>query len=430
MAGEAVIFDIGLDTSSFDGAMAGLKAETGKAAASVDSSFSQSFDRLASAAGSAGTAISIGVTAPLVAVGALAGRTAVEFTKLYETTMIVFESMLGGKDAASALYGSLLDIAKGSTFAQETFLSCGKKLVGMGVDAETTKDILQATTDAVAGFGGSAQNIENVTDAFAKLSNSGRLSMEEVNSLSDNGVQALKILANQYGVTTDEMRSMISDGAVPAKDAIAKLTSGIEDGTDGVNGATNAMAGMAASLKAGTLTGAFDSINTAIRSFSLALIGINPTLKETDEGYEESEKRIRQLTVAVTEIAEIIPLLAKVFSGVTDAIGRVLDMLVGSNAHLDESTHKWENVTGALGEFKRYLRDTPTDRLAMIGNLLVAIAVTGPALKLVSVAMGLLSGATEAASAAGKIGSSVHKAYTAALTTEAMARRSVGVSRR
>ena len=56
MAGEAVIFDIGMDTSSFDGAMAGLKAETAKASSSLDSSFSRSFDRLASAAGSAGTA--------------------------------------------------------------------------------------------------------------------------------------------------------------------------------------------------------------------------------------------------------------------------------------------------------------------------------------------------------------------------------------
>ena len=121
--------------------------------------------------------------------------------------MIVFESMLGGKEAAGALYSSLLDIAKGSTYAQETFLECGKKLVGMGIDAETTKAILQATTDAVAGFGGSAENIKNVTDAFAKMSNSGRVSMEEINSLSDNGVQALKILANQYGVSTDEMRS-------------------------------------------------------------------------------------------------------------------------------------------------------------------------------------------------------------------------------
>ena len=166
MAGEAVIFDIGVDTSSFDGVMAGLKAETQRAASSIDAGFSQSFDRLASAAGAAGTAITLGVTAPLVAVGALAGRTAVNFTKLYETTMIVFESMLGGKEAAGALYSSLLDIAKGSTYAQETFLECGKKLVGMGIDAETTKAILQATTDAVAGFGGSALGIWGASGFF------------------------------------------------------------------------------------------------------------------------------------------------------------------------------------------------------------------------------------------------------------------------
>lgn len=408
---EAVVFEVGADASSFDRTMAGLKSETSKAAASVDSSFSQSFDRLAATASSAGNAISVGVTAPLVAVGVLAGNTAIKFTKLYETTMIVFESMLGGKQAASALYGSLLDIAKGSTFAQETFLECGKKLVGMGVDAETTKAILQATTDAVAGFGGSAENIKSVTDAFAKMSNSGRLSMEEVNTLSDNGVQALKILANQYGVSTDEMRGMISEGAVPAKEAIEKLTSGIEDGTDGAAGMTQAMSGMAANLKAGSLTGAFDGINSAIRAFSLSLVGINPTLKETDAGYAESQERIEQLTAAVVTVSEIIPLMAKVFSGVTDAIGRVLDALVGTNVKLDESAGKWENVNGALGEFKRYLRDTPTEQLAMIGNLLVAIAVTGPALKAVSVAMQLLSAATAAQATVAETASAAHMVY-------------------
>lgn len=428
---EAVIFEIGADASSFGRTMAGLKAETSKAAASVDSAFSQSFDRLAASASSAGNAISVGVTAPLVAVGVLAGNTAIKFTKLYETTMIVFESMLGGKEAASALYGSLLDIAKGSTFAQETFLECGKKLVGMGVDADTTKAILQATTDAVAGFGGSAENIKSVTDAFAKMSNSGRLSMEEVNTLSDNGVQALKILANQYGVSTDEMRAMISDGAVPAKEAIEQLTSGIENGTDGAAGMTQAMSGMAASLKAGSLTGAFDGVNSAIRAFSLSLIGINPTLKETDAGYAESQERIEQLTAAVVTISEIIPLMAKMFSGVTDAIGRVLDVLVGANVKLDESAGKWEDVNGALGEFKRYLRDTPTEQLALIGNLLVAIAVTGPALKLVSVAMGALSTATAVQATVTETASAAHMVYNmtvAAGSKEAAAATATGAA--
>ena len=416
-ADEAVVFAIAADASQFKRVMASLEGETKAAASSMDRSMTDALDAAAGAFGRAGTAISIGVTAPLAAIGVMAGKTAIDFTKLYESTMVVFRSMLGGDEAAQALYSSLLDIAKGSTFAQETFLAAGKKLVGMGVDAETTTAILQATTDAVAGFGGSAQNIEQVTDAFAKMSNSGRLSMEEVNTLSDNGVQALKILANQYGVTTDEMRGMISDGAVPADEAIAKLTDGIENGTDGANGMTQAMAGMAESMKGGTLTGAFDGINTAIRTFSLSLVGINPTLKETDKGYEESEKRIRQLTAAVTTISEIIPLLAKVFSGVTDAVGRVLDALIGTNVHLDESTKKWTNVGGALGEFKRYLRDTPTDKLALIGNLLVAIAVTGPALKIVSVAVGALNVAITAGRTLTATAAAAHTVYNMALQT-------------
>ena len=72
------------------------------------------------------------VTAAVTGVGAAAAKTTIDFTKLYESTMVVFEKMLGGKSAANELYDSLLSIAKASTFSQEAFLTAGKKLVGMG----------------------------------------------------------------------------------------------------------------------------------------------------------------------------------------------------------------------------------------------------------------------------------------------------------
>lgn len=147
------------------------------------------------------------VTAAVVGVGATAGKTAIDFTKLYESTMVVFEKMLGGKQAADELYSSLLSIAKASTFSQEAFLTAGKKLVGMGIDAQSTTKYMQAITDAVAGFGGTSENLTNVAENFAKISTAGKLSMEDVNMLSDNGIQALKILGNQYGKTTDEIRN-------------------------------------------------------------------------------------------------------------------------------------------------------------------------------------------------------------------------------
>lgn len=328
------------------------------------------------------------ITAAVTGVGAAAGKTALDFTKLYESTMVVFEKMLGGKEAANGLYTSLLSIAKASTFSQEAFLTAGKKLVGMGINAQDTAKYMQAITDAVAGFGGTSENLTNVAENFAKISTAGRLSMEDVNMLSDNGIQALKILGNQYGVATDEMRDMISDGAIPAKEAMDKLTDGIENGTDGVNGYTAAMKGMSLAMKGKTLIGALDSLNSGFRSFALNLVGINPTLKETDEGYEESTKKLQQLTAAISTIANILPKAASLFTGVSDGLGKLLDKIVGANVAFDEATGKWENVGGILGTIQDKLSSMDADSLTKIGNAILGMATAGAVLPIVGGGIG------------------------------------------
>lgn len=328
------------------------------------------------------------VTAAVSGVGVAAAKTTIDFTKLYESTMVVFEKMLGGKQAADELYGSLLSIAKASTFSQEAFLTAGKKLVGMGINAQDTTKYMQAITDAVAGFGGTSENLTNVAENFAKISTAGRLSMEDVNMLSDNGIQALKILGNQYGLTTDEIRDMISSGAIPAKEAMDKLAEGIEEGTDGVNGMTAAMAGMSLAMKGTTLTGALDSLNSGFRGFALNLTGINPTLKETDEGYAESTQRLQQLTAAISTIAGIMPEVASVFSSFTDGVGKLLDKIVGTNVAFNEATGVWEGVGGVLGKLKEQLDNMNPEKLQKIGDAILAMAAAGAVLPVVGGGIG------------------------------------------
>jgi len=320
------------------------------------------------------------VTVGVTAMGGVALKTAIDFTKLYESTMIVFESMLGGKDAARGLYNELLDVAKASTFSQETFLTAGKKLVGMGVSAERTTNYLKAAKNAVAAFGGTAADIESIADVFAKVSTTGKMTALEIRQLGTNGVRALEILGNQYGVTTAEMQDMISNG-IPGKEALDKLADGIENGTDGVNGMTQALSGMGAKLKGGTLTGGFDSLKTAVRSFSLQLIGINPTLDEHDEKYASSQKRIEQLTATLSLLSDILSnRVAPIFGSLTDGVGGVLGKLVGTNAVLDEATGKWKNVGGVLGKINSYLKKTDPSKLKKIGDLILGLAVAAPIL--------------------------------------------------
>lgn len=334
------------------------------------------------------------VTTALTGVAATAFNTCKNFIQLYESSIVVFEKMLDGSDAAQQLYSDLLGIAKASTFSQETFLEAGKSLVGVGVSAENTKKYLQATTDAVTAFGGSADDLQRVTYAFRKIATNGKFSMEEVNSMADVGVNVLAILGNQYGKNTDEMRDMISKGLIPAEEGLDKLTTGIEKGTDGVNGMTQALEGMSAALKGKTLTGALDSMNSSIRSFSLGLMQMNPTLTEADEGYEENQKRLNQLTAALTTINSIIPKAVGLFGSVTDAVGKLLDKLVGGEVVWDDQTNSWKRVLtyteegekvlgdigGVLGKVNNYLDKLDPDKMQIFSDAIGSLALAAPVL--------------------------------------------------
>lgn len=386
-----------LDISGFMSGLQQADAASSKTANSISAKMNKGIQSISSGMNSVGgmvkstgTAIStLGkafspVTLAVTGLTGAAVKTTVSFTKLYESTMVVFEKMLGGKKAAGDLYDSLLSIAKASTFSQEAFLQAGKGMVGMGVDAQSTTKYMQAITDAVAGFGGTSENLTNVATAFSKISTSGKMSGEDINRLSDNGIQALKILGNSYGKTTDEMRKMISEGTVPAKDALDILSNGIENGTDGVNGMTAAMAGMSLAMKGKTLTGALDSLNSGFRAFALNLIGINPTLKENAEGYEESQKRLSQLTAIVSTIAGLLPKLSPLFQGITDALGKLLDMLIGTNAKFNEATGTWENIGGILGKVNEVLSDpSGADGVKKMAGAITAMATAGATLPVI-----------------------------------------------
>mgnify|MGYP002508658717 CR=1 FL=1 len=361
MADGSLNFDTRINTDGFNKALSAIERLV-KGTGGKVSDFGKAF---------------IPVMDAVTKVGSAAARTTIDLTKLYESTMVVFEKMLGGKDAANELCSSLLSIAKASAFSQEAILTAGKKQVGMGVNAQDTSKYIQAITDAIAGFGGTSDNLTNVAEIFAKISTAGRLSMEDVNMLSDNGIQALKILGNQYGKTTDEIQEMISNGTIPAKDAMDKLAEGIEEGTDGVNGMTAAMKGMALAMKGKTLTGTLDSLNIGFQTFCINLTKINPTLKANDEGYAASAEYLQQLTAAISAVAEILPSVSSLFDNVTEGIGLLLDKVVGTNEAFDEATGTCQNVGDILGFIQEKLKGMDLDKLKQFGSKLLKIAAAG-----------------------------------------------------
>jgi tape measure domain-containing protein len=337
-------------------------------------------DMLGGAVVKVGTFITASVTAPLAGLITGAAHATVNWIKLVEGFNVTAEAMLGSKEAANDLYQDIYSIGKASIYSREALLPAAKQLVGLGVSADETTRWIQAATDAVSAFGGSGEDIQQITNAFATAHTQGKMTMLTVRQMANSGVNALQILGNQYGVTREEMQEMISKGAVPADEAINLLTKGMEEGTDGVNGLTKALEGMSAKMQGKTLSGAFATLRNAVRTFNTDLMGMDPTMRSTDERYAESQQRIGQLTVVILKLAEIVKLLPKIFAPVTDAVGKVLDKLVGSNVVWNEATGEWENAGGILQRIIDYLTELDPEAAAELGRKILILAGTGPAL--------------------------------------------------
>jgi len=234
-------------------------------------------------------------------------KTAVDFVKLKESSMGVFKQMLGGADAADKMYESLLSIAKASTYSQEAFLTAGKTLVGMGTSADKTSKYLQAITNAVAGFGGTSADIESLATVFGKVQAKGKVLTDDLNMLAERGVNGLQILAAHYKVTTDEMQDMVSNGMVPAEKGLDILCDGMENGYTYAGQFHQGMAGMAQSLKSGTLTGALDSLKSSFRNMSVQMW----------DAFENKPEMIE----AVNAIGNAMGRLPAIMGPITSAIG-------------------------------------------------------------------------------------------------------------
>ena len=192
-----------------------------------------------------------------------------EFSQNAEVSLRV---LLGSEQAAKSMLSSILEFARTTPYAFPDLTRQAQQLLSYGFAAEDLIPTLRAAGDAATGMGRGMEGVERITRALGQIGAKGRLQSQELMQLSEVGVNGLRILANQAGVTTGEYQKLVEQGLVPADVAISGLVSGIREGTDGINGQTQAFGGMMAQIKgAGGITATMDGARTAFRNASAAL---------------------------------------------------------------------------------------------------------------------------------------------------------------
>lgn len=273
---------------------------------------------------------------------------------------------LGGATQAAEFMDKILGVVSGTPFNLDQFAAAGSQMVGFGIDAGKVPGYLTAIGEASARMGKNApEAADRLSTAYGRMAASGRLGMDEVNQFSDVGVNALVLLGNHYGVTTDEAREMISKGLVPASEAMDIFADGIMNGSDGVAGTAVALEGTMAGLRE-TLSGAKGGFGSAVARFGANVI--SPFTETLTTGFTGAAG---VLDAAGTKLNEILTRVVESpgFQKFIDFLTRLPDLASTAFGSLSGVGGKiqslWSGLTGS---------DVVVDTISRLGGIFSTLA--------------------------------------------------------
>ncbi|MGM0828054.1 MAG: tape measure protein [Bacillota bacterium] len=169
--------------------------------------------------------ISVGIGA---AVGAATG-VGLGYLAGMEKAEVGLNTLTGSASETEKIMKDLQNFALNTPFEFDGMVMGTRRLIGMGMASDDATSMLKATADAVAAAGGGSEELDGVVTALGQISSKGKLSAEEMGQLSERGIASWAILADQMGISTEELMKLTSEGKILAKDALPALQAGFQE---------------------------------------------------------------------------------------------------------------------------------------------------------------------------------------------------------
>lgn len=351
-------------------------------------------------------AVKVGLGSLSIAVGGFVATALVTgFQRLttIEDATAALTVALGDATEAAGVLDDVLGVVTGTPYNLDQFALAASNLISFGVEAEKVPGYLTAIGEAAASRGSRANEFaQRLSDTFGQVSVQGRIMGEDLLSLQATGVDALRILGNEFGKTTIEIREMVSEGAVPADEALQILADGILNGTTGINGATVAFAGTMEKLRQ-TLTGSIGGFKSATARFGAAIIdplqgvlttgfrsateivnGFNQSITETlgniadSDGFDRFETFIEELPDKIDPLIESLSSLGPALAPLAAAFGALgLGQLQNILGPLGTLVPAINPIVAAIGAFVALTPEIREELMPVLVDLGESVAILG-----------------------------------------------------
>lgn len=334
------------------------------------------------------------------AMGAAAATMGISTASQMEQAQVGFTTMLGSAQKAQKFLKELQQFANSTPFEFTELTGAAQRLMAMGFAAEEVIPTLTAIGDAVAAMGGSQENIDAVTTALGQMQAKGKVSGEELMQLTDQGIPALKILADSYKVSTAEMSNMITAGKVQADKALPLLIKGLEDGTKSVKGFGGMMNAQSQTMNGqwstfmDTLQSGLGNIaNKFLPAVKVGIATLSGVMSAFFAGVQGTNQKLSGFNKTINEIGLGITAMIAAFKegDVTSdgLVGKFETLGVKARAVYDALVSIGKGTVAVIGWFKEH--DTVTKALAITMGTLFAITKAYAIVTAVQAAGGLLA---------------------------------------
>lgn len=296
-----------------------------------------------------GRNLTMAVTAPLAGIGGMALKTAGEFELLRQSMDI----LNGSVEEGARNFERLKEFSAGTPFQLRDLAEAQNMLQGFGLSADEAFDSMSMIGDIAAVASG---NIKGIGIAFGQAAAEGRLMTRDIRQLINQGVPAIKLLADTMNVAESEVLDLASQGKI----SFEILQKSFRDATSEGGMFANGMA-----QQAQTLTGRFstmkDNISLALGSIGSEMGGLAKQIMgwviDMSRAFRNLSDRTKQIGITIGLVAAAIPPLIFVAGKLAVAIGAIISpvglVIAGLTTLAGLATYVYKNWDAFKDRFLR-----------------------------------------------------------------------------
>ncbi len=141
----------------------------------------------------------------------------IKFNSSMELAKMRWTELTGSASKGQGMVDMILRVAKETSFTTDQINNYATQLSGAGVKSEDLESKLMGLANITAKYGLTTDQAQNAIRGYVQAIGKGKISVEELNQMQENGIPIYEILRQELGLTSEEIQGAGKDAKTSAK---------------------------------------------------------------------------------------------------------------------------------------------------------------------------------------------------------------------